>query len=227
MNQHATYLDTYQASRRLTGIAAAVLVHVVLIYALVTGSALKVVEVMREPFQTLIIAEPKPVAAPAEQPPAPAPPRSAPARPARAAPAPVVPAVPAPEVAVPPAPAEGAITVAPLPAPAAPPPVDAVGSSRPGAAAEGPKASVQLEGCAMPEYPAASVAAEETGTVALSFLVGVEGQVLESRIDRSSGHRRLDEAARRALGRCKFRPAIVDGKPRQAWAHINYVWRLE
>lgn len=228
------YLNATEGSRRATGIAVAVLVHAVLLYALITGSALKVIEVMREPFETRIIAEPQPPV-PAEMAPIPARPRppAVPAAPMATAPAAVpqapVPYVPAAEVPLQSAvPAEGAITTTPVPAPAAAASPGPAGTGRPGAAAtERPSASVQLEGCAMPEYPAASIAAEETGTVALSFLVGADGQVLESRVDQSSGYRRLDEAARRALGRCKFRPAHVDGKPRQSWAHINYVWRLE
>jgi protein TonB len=235
------YLEANDGSRQATAIAAAVLVHVVLLYALITGSALKVVEVMRQPFETRIIAEPRPVApAPPvpEQPaavqpkPRPRPPPVAvapprPPAPVREATAPAsIPYVPAPEVGIPTGqPAAGAITTTPVPAARIGP--ESPGQSGETGDAEGPGASVQLEGCTLPEYPAASIAAEETGTVALSFLVGADGRVLESRVDRSSGHRRLDEAARRALGRCKFRPAIVDGKPRRAWAHINYVWRLE
>jgi protein TonB len=88
-------------------------------------------------------------------------------------------------------------------------------------------ASVKQEGCVKPEYPPASLRAEEAGTVALSFFVDVDGKVIESRIDRSSGYIRLDEAARKALARCEFRPAYVDGKPQRAWAHIKYEWRLE
>jgi periplasmic protein TonB len=228
-----SYANAPGGSRRATAIAAAVLVHVVLLYALITGSALRVVEVMREPFMTRIIAEPKPAAAPAEKPAAPTPPKPVSVPRVKPKPAPVphpkprpapVPQVPAPEVVSPSAPpAERAITATPAELPASEPTPGPSDS----ATADGLEASVQLEGCVMPEYPAASIAAEETGTVALSFLVGADGRVLESRVDRSSGHRRLDEAARRALGRCKFRPAIADGKPHQAWAHINYVWRLE
>jgi len=49
--------------------------------------------------------------------------------------------------------------------------------------------------------------------VTLTFLIDVDGKVLESRVERSSGHRRLDEAARAGLGICKFKPATVDGRP--------------
>jgi protein TonB len=59
------------------------------------------------------------------------------------------------------------------------------------------------------------------------MLIDLNGQVLESKIERSSGHRRLDEAARAGLSLCKFRPATVDGKPEKTWSRIEYEWRIE
>ena len=47
----------------------------------------------------------------------------------------------------------------------------------------------------------------------LSFLIDVDGKVLDSKVDRSSGFRRLDEAARAGLGLCKFKPATLNGLP--------------
>jgi len=221
------YANAREGSRQATGVAVAVLAHVVLIYALITGSALRVVETVREPFETRIIAEtPAPLPEPLPAVAAPVRSRSvsAPVAPV-ATPAASAPQLPASEI---PAGSAGETAIAMPSASAGQASGGAATVGRPAAGTpEVPAASVRLDGCAMPEYPSASIAAEESGTVALSFLVDIDGQVLESRVDRSSGHRRLDEAARRALGRCKFRPAYVDGKPRQAWAHINYVWRLE
>jgi protein TonB len=51
--------------------------------------------------------------------------------------------------------------------------------------------------------------------------------VLESKVERSSGSRRLDEAARNGLGLCRFKPATVDGKPERSWARIEYEWKIE
>ncbi len=68
---------------------------------------------------------------------------------------------------------------------------------------------------------------EQTGVSILQFLIGPGGNVLSSRIAASSGHASLDDAAERALGRCKFRPAIgSDGNPKEAWTSIRYVWQL-
>ena len=68
---------------------------------------------------------------------------------------------------------------------------------------------------------------EEEGTVTLKFLIDVDGKVLKTDIEKTSGFTRLDEAARNALSKCQFRPGTVDGKPEQSWASIKYTWRLE
>ena len=81
--------------------------------------------------------------------------------------------------------------------------------------------------CEKPAYPSASRSMEEEGTVALRFLVGVDGKIVQSEIEKSSGYKRLDEAARAGLSKCQFKPATVDGKPEQAWTTIRYVWRLD
>ena len=63
--------------------------------------------------------------------------------------------------------------------------------------------------------------------VVVKFLINEDGTVIDSRIESSSGHPRLDEAARAALSLCQFRPGSVDGKPDRAWASIRYTWKLE
>jgi len=63
--------------------------------------------------------------------------------------------------------------------------------------------------------------------VLVNFLVDQSGDVAEIAIGRSSGYPRLDEAARSALQHCKFRPAVVDGKPAAGRAAIEYVWTLK
>jgi len=80
--------------------------------------------------------------------------------------------------------------------------------------------------CPSPDYPRASKLAGETGTVRLLFLIGTEGQVMESRVEASSGSSRLDEAARQGLSLCHFAPGTVDGRPELSWARLDYVWRL-
>jgi protein TonB len=103
-----------------------------------------------------------------------------------------------------------------LPAPPAPPAPPVVTA-----------AVINASGCEKPDYPNASKRLEEEGTVQLKFLVGVDGKVLESAVEKSSGFRRLDEAARAGLSKCQFKPGTVDGKPQQSWASMKYTWRLE
>jgi protein TonB len=88
-------------------------------------------------------------------------------------------------------------------------------------------AVVNSANCETPDYPSASRRLEEEGTVSLRFLVGVDGKVIQSEVVKSSGFKRLDEAARAGLSRCAFKPATVNGKPEQAWASMNYTWRIE
>lgn len=88
-------------------------------------------------------------------------------------------------------------------------------------------AGVNVTQCDKPEYPVSSKRMEEEGTVTLRFLVGTDGKVIQSEIEKSSGFKRLDEAARAGLAKCQFRPAMTDGKPEQSWTTIKYLWRLE
>jgi protein TonB len=207
-----SYADPRNPGRRLTSLVAVGVFHVVLIYALIHGLARKIVEVVRPPLETKIIEEIK--RPPQEQPPPPPPP------PKLATPPP--PFIPPPEVQVQvpvqPPPTITAVVATPPSVPIPPP------------AAPGPArtaAVVDARGCPKPPYPAASVRAGETGIVSLNFLIDIDGRVLESKVQRSSGFKRLDEAARAGLGLCKFQPATVDGRPERAWSRIEYEWKLE
>lgn len=87
-------------------------------------------------------------------------------------------------------------------------------------------ARINLPGCAVPKYPRSALIKEAEGIVTLSYLIGPDGSVLESKVLRSSGNADLDEAARGSLEKCKFNPAIVDGKPVEAWTKMQYKWTL-
>jgi protein TonB len=82
-------------------------------------------------------------------------------------------------------------------------------------------------GCAKPDYPAKAMRNGEAGTVTLALLVGTDGRVADSRVQKSSGSRELDKAAVSALSMCKFKPATNGGAAEQAWAQIAYVWTLD
>lgn len=80
--------------------------------------------------------------------------------------------------------------------------------------------------CDKPEYPRASLVNEEQGTVVLSLQVATDGKVADSKIEKSSGFKNLDKATMK-LAQCKFKPLVKDGKPEQAWAKFEYVWKLD
>lgn len=81
--------------------------------------------------------------------------------------------------------------------------------------------------CATPDYPASAARNGETGTVNLALLIGVDGRVTDSKVQKSSGSRALDRAAQSALSLCKFKPAMAGGTPEPAWGQIAYVWNLD
>jgi protein TonB len=210
-----SYAEQHDPGKRLAGLVIVMAFHVVLIYALVEGLARKIVEVALSPLETKILEEVKP---PPDKPPPPPPPRLV---------APPPPFIPMPDVQLqlaPTGPTISAVTrvkpEAPVPPPARPAPVKAHVPVRVAAV-------VKAESCEKPAYPAASIRANETGIVLLNFLIDVDGTVLESKIDRTSGHRRLDEAARSGLAYCKFKPSTLDGKPERTWARIEYEWKLD
>lgn len=83
----------------------------------------------------------------------------------------------------------------------------------------GPVHGMQLEYARAPSppYPRDALIAGLQGTVLLRVLVDTDGRPLRVEVERSSGHRVLDEAARRfVLKRWSFRPAMQGGQAVQA-----------
>ena len=93
--------DGKNPSNNVVGISVVVVLHVLIIYALLTGLARKVVEVIQQPVETKIIEEIKP------PPPPPPPDKPVPPPPKTVAPPP--PFVPPPEVKVTPPPQDNVI----------------------------------------------------------------------------------------------------------------------
>ncbi len=87
--------------------------------------------------------------------------------------------------------------------------------------------SIDRSTCEAPKYPKAALINEESGTVSIGFLVGADGKVTETKIEKSSGSRSLDKAAVTALALCKFKPGTKDGKPDAVWAKVDFTWKLE
>jgi protein TonB len=221
-------MDDYASRQRkptqhLIGLGLVVVLHVLLFWAINSGLAQTFVKKLKGPVQAVLLEEPKPdIPAPAPPPPPASPtppPKNLPLPPPQA----YVPPVEVPMVsATPPANAIAAVSATPQqPTPPAP--------SAPAAKAEAVRTSavVNSANCEKPDYPSASRRMEEEGTVSLRFLVGIDGKVVQSEIEKSSGFKRLDEAARAGLSKCSFKPATIDDKPEQAWASMKYTWRLE
>lgn len=77
-----------------------------------------------------------------------------------------------------------------------------------------------------PRYPAESRRAREEGLVILRVLVDERGYVKTIDVYRSSGHPRLDEAARNAVARALFKPYIDGGIAHAASAMIPIEFSL-
>lgn len=217
--------------KHAVGIGIVIVMHLLLGYALVSGLARKVVEVIKAPIETKIIEEVKPPPPPPEN--LPPPPKFAPPPPSFVPPPEVVvnpPPVPQPTittttVAPPPAP----VTIAPPPAPEAPP-APPVAVARPSAK----PAQINFSSCAKPDYPSAAARASAEGVTRIRFSVDAQGNVDTSKtqIERSSGrtreHRLLDTTAADALSRCRFTPGQDEnGRPVGAVSIVEYAWKLE
>lgn len=215
----------HNPAKKFGGLAAVVLLHLFIVYALVSGLARKAVEVITQPVETKLIEEVKVTPPPPDLPQPPPPPKMV---------APPPPFIPPPEIQVntpPPVNAIAAVSnVQPdnpvMPAPSAP----VATAPAPVTSPAGPPVVVaginDLNSC-KPDYPRASLIAEETGVTRVEFTVGANGALMEAKIKKSSGSRNLDRAAVAGLSKCKFNPGTQDGKPVQSTFSVEYVWKLD
>ncbi len=212
--------------KHVVGISIVLVLHLLLGWALVTGLAQRLVEVIKAPIETKIIEDTKP--------PPPPPPENLPPPPKFAPPPPSF--VPPPEVNVNPPPTPGptitttqvappptAVTVVPAPAPVAPPaPHVPVRTA--------PRIDFQTA-CDRPEYTSAARRAEATGNTVIVYTMDTNGVINQASIEKSSGptreHKILDRLALEAVKACKGTPGTVDGKPQKLVGRITYVWKLE
>ncbi|MCU6499766.1 TonB family protein [Rugamonas sp. A1-17] len=90
-----------------------------------------------------------------------------------------------------------------------------------------PAVVMDSRNCAPPEYPPGAYRRGESGSVQLALLVGTDGRVIESKLQKSSGSHELDKTARKALSQCKFKTANGDVLTEAAWTNLTYVWTLD
>jgi len=78
----------------------------------------------------------------------------------------------------------------------------------------------------VPHYPPQSRKLREQGLVVLRVLIDEKGAACSIEVETSSGHERLDHAAREAVSRAAFRPYVEDGFPRRAFVLIPIEFSL-
>ena len=197
------YADQQASGNKIVSLVIVALIHIVVIYALVTGLAYSAVKTVAEKLNVVDVEEE--VIEPEEPPP---PPPDQPITPP-----PVV--TPPPIVRTPPTPAPVLTTTntpppvfipqpvaAPPPAPPAPPPPPSKAS---GASPRGNPGSWATPN----DYPARALREERAGTTRFRVTIGPDGRVTNCEITGSSGHADLDEATcKNVTRRARFKPAL-------------------
>ncbi|MBB6249591.1 energy transducer TonB [Nitrospirillum iridis] len=213
------YTAKQSSNSRLIGLAATVLIQAGIVYALFTGLANKVVEVVKGPVETKIIEEIKPDTPP---PPPPPPPPHVDIQPP--------PFVPPVEINIEnPPPPVVAQTTSTKP-PVVIPPTAPVAPQAPPAPASSP---VKLDPASFsryqPEYPSASSRLGEEGRVVFVVYCDSNGKVTDAKVVEGSGHDRLDEAvvrqAQRGVWKCTAE--TQDGKALATWSSTKMAYRFQ
>jgi protein TonB len=83
-------------------------------------------------------------------------------------------------------------------------------------------ASIDWDSCKPPGYPDEC----QQATVTMEFNVDAGGEVQDSKIIESSGTRRLDCRALSTLSKCRFEPALTNGKPVALVTQLRFTWKL-
>jgi len=216
------YEQAASPSRRLLGLMLAVAFHAVLIAALASGLATDIVQKVQRTVSVAIIPEVKPP--PPELEPEPEPQDEPLPKATKLKVRKTAAYVPPVETAVKPqaAAAEGAISSVTTSEPTAP-----VLEPGPRAGASSSIRRARLRpGCEPPQYPRRSLEKGEEGALEFRFLIGSDGRVKESKLVKSSGFERLDDAARKAFEKCSFVPVTVNGVTKPTWVRQPFEWRL-
>jgi protein TonB len=77
-----------------------------------------------------------------------------------------------------------------------------------------------------PPYPEESLAKHEEGIVLLLVDVGADGSALDVRIKKSSGFKKLDDAAMLTVKTWKFKPSTLDGAPVKSEVEVPVHYKL-
>jgi TonB family protein len=79
--------------------------------------------------------------------------------------------------------------------------------------------------CPGPTMPDGFPDKNVTVFIQMGLFINASGRVVEMAIEKSTGRREFDVAARDAFKICKFRPGIPDGKFGPRWISLRYVWK--
>lgn len=203
--------STYGVNRRpnWTSIVAILLVHVALLYGLVTFDVIQVTPKKKALVVDLIAEPPVP---PAEKP----------------EPQPIVVEKVEPVVIAPPqivqtlAPPPPQIMVTTMP----PPPKPLAAPAPPAGPVSLGNLEERLLEYTPPRYPMESRRKKEQGTVLLRLLIGTDGRVAEISIAQSCGFERLDQALLQAARKWRWQPMIRNGEPVPVRGVLPFTWAL-
>jgi len=183
-------------AKHLPSISMVIVLHLIIGYALVTGLARRVVEVIKQPLDTKIIEE---IKKPPPDTPPPPPPKLA---------APPPPFIPPPEIniqvpAITPPPTITTVTT--TPPPPGPPPVIQPQVAPPQPAI---RKNYKAVSCPKPAFPRQLLQQGVTGTVNAWVHVTPQGTVSNVEI-KNSPNRLFDREVIRAMSQCKYAPEAV------------------
>lgn len=203
--------DKVEASR-IVATSGAIALNIVVLLLLLVPAA-RVIPQPDEPRKTITVVDLTPTIIP---PPTPPPPIPVPVQP----PVPTTPTPPITRTPDPVLPTTDDIVVPDGTLPAPPTtvvPTQTAAANIPPPADPIPGVRLEYGEISQPIYPREALRDGLQGTVLLQVLVDVDGKPIRVDIYKSSGHRILDEAARRhVLKRWTFRPAMKDGNVVQA-----------
>lgn len=218
-----------RAAERRTGLAIALALHALALSALFSYEPSRQALLTAVPLMVELITPPKIEPVPPVEIPPPPKPKPKP-KPKKIEPKPVIKQPEPPPVVTAPVEAPTPVEVAP------PPPPPAPQEPAPIVAPAPPPAPVMLTPPIFtadylenppPSYPMLSRRLGEEGRVVLRVLVNSGGGADEVQIRSSSGHERLDDAARETVRRWRFVPAKRGEQPVAAWVLIPISFRLE
>jgi protein TonB len=191
--------------RRTIILAAVALLHVGLVWALISGLAAGLIEKLPEELKAEVV-QPKDET----KPPPPPPPELQ---------KPPPPFVPPPEINIATdAPVTNAITAVQAVQPTvvvAPPAITS------------PASIGSPHQCGQKYYPSLSVRLQEQGTTGVGFDINPDGSVSSPHIEAGSGYQRLDDATLTCVVNWHYKPAMQNGQPIKVPWHAKVAWTLK